>query len=101
MAANLTDKKNDAAMLTNALRRLEAARKTASDQLLQAVSVQDQKLVHLQSQLAEGQAAERLSPTRAKTIIVDNDATHHRTRHRTTPRKKATPKAPAPKTTPQ
>ncbi|MEO6966429.1 MAG: hypothetical protein ABI076_11125 [Acidobacteriaceae bacterium] len=101
VAANLTDKKNDAAMLTNALRQLESARKTASDQLLHAVSLQDQKIVHLQSQLAEGQATEHLSPVHAKTIIVDNDATHHRTRRRTAHRKQATPTAPPAKPKPQ
>jgi hypothetical protein len=95
MAANLTEKKNDAAMLDNALQRLESARKTASDQLLRAVSLQNQQIVHLQTQLAD-QATEPPSASHAKTIIVDNEATH-RTQHRRVHRKKATPASPTPK----
>ena len=96
MAANLTEKKNDAAMLDNALQRLESARKTASDQLLHAVLLQNQQIVHLQTQLAEGQAGEHPSASHAKTIIVDNEATH-RIQHRRVRHKQASPPSPTSK----
>lgn len=97
MAANLTEKKQDAAMLDGALQQLEAARKTASDELLRGISQQNRQILHLQSQLVENQAAEHPSASPSKTIIVDNGATRHRPRHRSVHRNKPSPTPPTTK----
>lgn len=99
LAADLTEKKTDAATLDNALQQLESARKAAAGQLLQAASSQNQQIVHLQAQLAEGRAGENVSGGSPKTIVVDNGVTH-RTRHRPTHHKAPMSTKPAPKSTP-
>jgi len=99
LAADLTEKKTDAAMLDNALQDLESARKAAAAQLLQAASSQNQQIVHLQAQLAEGRARANVSGGGPKTIVVENDVTH-RSRRRPTHHKAPTSTKPAPKSTP-
>lgn len=98
MAANLTEKKTDAAMLDNALQRLESARKAASGQMLQAASLQGQQIVHLRMQVEGGQTGEPVS-TGMKTIVVDNSVVHH-ARHRTRRVRKPKPVRPASKSSP-
>ena len=98
MAADLTEKKNDAAMLDNALQRLESARKQASDQLLRAASLQNQQMIHMQARLAEDAAPKR-SSNGPKTIIVDNGVSH-RTRRRTVHHRERTHAKPASKSNP-
>ncbi len=99
LAADLTEKKTDAATLDNALQQLESSRKAAAGQLLQAASSQNQQIVHLRAQLAEGHSGENVSGGGPKTIVVDNGVIH-RTRHRTTHYRKPTSTKPTPKSTP-
>jgi hypothetical protein len=99
MAADLTEKKTDAALLDSALDRLESARKTATAQLVQAAALQNQQLVQLQTRIQENASQENASATHAKTIVVDNDV-RHGTRHRTIHHKKASSPQTGTKSTP-
>lgn len=87
MAADLTEKKTDAALLDSAVERLEAARKTATAQLVSAAALQNQQLVQLQARVQASQASPSVSDMRGKTIVVDNEA-RHGTVHRTPRHKK-------------
>ncbi|MGO8720147.1 MAG: hypothetical protein ACLQMO_13160 [Acidobacteriaceae bacterium] len=87
MAADLTEKKTDAAMLDNALERLESARKMATGQLMGAAALENQRLVQLQSRVRESSVGENVSG-HAKTIVVENDV-RHETRHHATHHRKA------------
>jgi hypothetical protein len=99
MAADLTEKKTDAALLDGALDRLESARKTATGQLIQAAALQNQQLVKLQTRMQENAADENISGTHAKTIVVDNEV-QHATKHRITHHKKTAPSPAGTKSTP-
>jgi hypothetical protein len=99
MAANLTEKKTDAALLDSALQRLEAARKTATGQIIQAAALQNQQLVQLQTRIQQDAAEENASGAHGKTIVVDNDV-RHGTRHRTVHHRKAAPSPAGTKSTP-
>lgn len=77
-AADICGGKSDAAQLDSVLQNLEAARKTAATQVMQAASTQDQKLARLQSQLAPAHAAANSGGDHV--IVVDNrvrPTTHH------------------------
>lgn len=80
MAANLTDKKSDAAMLNNSLERLESARKAATAQMVREAALQNRQLVQMQARVQEN-ASGRDSSSHVKTIVVNNDL-RHETRHR-------------------
>ena len=86
LAADLTEKKSDAALLDSALERLEAARKTASNQMLAAAAQQHQQLTQLQALAEASQTGQDISTTHGKTIVVDNEgrhgAVHHPTHHK-------------------
>jgi hypothetical protein len=99
MAADLTEKKTDAALLDSAIERLEAARKTATGQIVQAAALQNQQLVQLQTRMREIAAEENASSAHAKTIVVDNDV-RHGTRHRTVHHRKTAPSPTGAKSTP-
>ena len=88
MAADLTEKKSDAALLDSALDRLEAARKTAAGQLVNAAALQDRQLVQLQARVVANPAHEGVSGVHPRTIVVDNGV-RRGTRHHTTHHKKA------------
>ncbi len=90
MAADLAEKKTDAALLDSALDRLESARKAATGQLVQAAALQNQQLVQLQARMQENAADENVSGAHAKTIVVDNE-TRSGTKHRTVHHRKAAP----------
>jgi hypothetical protein len=90
-AANLSGGKTDAAILGNALLRLESARKTVASQLLQAASSQDRQLVRLQAQMRTAESTEALANGHTKTIVVNNRVTHPTKHHKTEPHKKAVP----------
>ena len=87
LAADLTEKKTDAAMLDSALQRLEAARKSATAQMVSAAALQHQQLVQLQMRIEASPANQSISGAHGKTIVVDNEV-RHRTVHRTTHHKK-------------
>ena len=86
MAANLTEKKSDAAMLNNALEQLESARKTATGQLLRQAALENRRMVQLQARAEENTSGENVSG-HVKTIVVDNEV-RHGTRRRTTHHRK-------------
>jgi hypothetical protein len=86
MAANLTEKKSDAAMLNSALERLESARKIATGQLVREAALENRRLVQLQARVEENTSGENVSG-HAKTIVVDNEV-RHTTRRRTTHHRK-------------
>ena len=89
LAADLTEKKSDAALLDSALERLEAARKTAATQLAAAATQQDRQLTELRTRVEAIQASQGIS-THGKTIVVDNEVRHGRAHH-TTHHKKPSP----------
>ncbi len=90
LAADLTEKKSDAALLDSALERLEAARKAATTQLVTAAAQQHQQLTALQAQAAASQTSHSVSTMHGKTIVVDNEV-RHGTVHHTTHHKKPSP----------
>ena len=93
MAADLTEKKTDAALLDSAVERLEAARKTATAQLVSAAALQNQQLVQLQARVEASQTSPSVSDMHGKTIVVDNEARHgtvHHTTHHKKPRASTT-----------
>lgn len=90
LAADLTEKKSDAALLDSALERLEAARKTATTQLLATAAQQHQQLTQLQAREEASQAGQDISTTHGKTIVVDNEVPHG-TVHHPTHHKKPSP----------
>jgi hypothetical protein len=90
LAADMTEKKTDAALLDSALERLEAARKTATAQLVSAAALQHQQLTELQARVEASQASQSVSGTHGKTIVVDNEV-RHGTVHHTTHHKKPSP----------
>lgn len=101
-AANLGGSKADAGLLDSAVQQLESSRKGVSEQLLRAATLQDQRVVLLQSQVQQTSGQTQLGP-HANTIIVDNDGRHRSKHHKPTQHKKATtpteqsvPKPPAP-----
>lgn len=99
MAADLTEKKTDAALLDSALQQLEAARKGAYDRLMQNASSQNQQIVRLKEQLVQSHPTENVAGPGPKTIVVDNGVSH-RTKHHTTHHKETEPAKPAAKTKP-
>jgi hypothetical protein len=102
LAADMTDKETHAALLDSALERLEAARKTATTQLVAAAAQQHQQLTQLQAQVAASQIAPSASSMNGKTIVVDNEV-RHGTTHHTTHHKKPSPSTtskPQPNTAP-
>jgi hypothetical protein len=90
LAADLTEKKADAARLDNALQNLEAARKTATTQLMAAAAQQHQQLTELQARVQSIQASEGIS-TQGKTIVVDNELRREKAHHTTHHHKKPSP----------
>jgi hypothetical protein len=99
MAADLTEKKTDAALLDSAIVRLEAARKTATGQIVQAAALQNQQLVQLQTRIQQNAAEENASGAHGKTIVVDNEV-RHGTKHRTVHHRKTAPSPAGTKSTP-
>lgn len=93
-AANLAGRA-DAPALESALQRLELARKTTADGLLQAVAGQDQEVVQLRTVLQAAQHSEAAPNTQPKRIVVENGAAH-----RTKRRRKLSHPKPASKPTP-
>jgi hypothetical protein len=87
LAADLTEKKSDAALLDNALQQLEAARKAATTQLVAAAAEQDRQLTELRVRVEAIQASQGIS-THGKTIVVDNEVRHERVHHTTHHHKK-------------
>ena len=90
LAADMNERKNDAALLDSALEHLEAARKTATAALVSSAAQQHQQLTELQAQVAARQTAPSVSSTHGKTIVVDNEV-RHGTVHHTTHHKKPSP----------
>lgn len=102
LAADMNERKNDAALLDSTLERLEAARKTATAALVNAAAQQHQQLTELQAQVAASQTAPTVPSTHGKTIVVDNEL-RHGTVHHTTHHKKPSPSTttkPQPNTAP-
>jgi hypothetical protein len=91
LAADMNEKKNDAALLDSALERLEAARKTATAALMSTAAQQHQQLTQLQEQVAASQVAPNASSTQGKTIVVDNELKHGTVHHTTPHHKKPSP----------
>lgn len=89
VAAELTEKKSDAALLDSALERLESARKTATTQLVSAAAQQDRQLSDLRAHAEAIQASQGISK-HGKTIVVENEVRHGRMHH-TTHHKKPSP----------
>lgn len=87
-AANLTGK-SDAAVLDNALQRLEQARKAAADGLLTQVQTQDQELAELRAKMQVVQRVEQEAAEHPKTIFVDNGVSHRKAHHRASHHKAA------------
>lgn len=87
-AASFGGRKDDATALADALRGLEAARKTTSAQILGAAAQQDEQLAKIRAEIARAAAGPQPG-SQPKTIIVDNDVAHHRKRRKVTPPKKA------------
>ncbi|MGC1871013.1 MAG: hypothetical protein WA700_08650 [Acidobacteriaceae bacterium] len=83
LAADLTEKKSDAALLDSALERLEAARKSATAQLMAAAAQQHQQMADLQARVEAIEASHTVSTTHGKTIVVDNEVRHERVHHYT------------------
>jgi hypothetical protein len=92
LAADLTERKSDAELLNSALQQLEAARKTATAQLLAAAAQQDRQLTEMRAQ-AQASQSSASSPMHGKTIVVDNEGRHGKAHHTTHHHKKATPSA--------
>ena len=90
LAADMNERKSDAASLDSALERLEAARKTATVQLMTAAAQQHQQLSDLQARMEAIQASSTVPATHGKTIVVDNEV-RHGTVHHTTHHKKPSP----------
>jgi hypothetical protein len=90
LAADLTEKKSDAALLDSALERLEAARKSVTAQLVAAAAQQHQQLTDLRARVEAIQASQSVSTLHGKTIVVDNEPRHARAHH-TTHHKKPSP----------
>jgi hypothetical protein len=90
LAADMNERKNDAALLDSALQQLETARKTATAQLVSAAAQQHQQLTQLQSEIAASQTSPSAAAGQGKTIVVDNEV-HHGTVHHTTHHKKPSP----------
>jgi hypothetical protein len=90
LAADLTEKKSDAALLGSALQRLEAARKSATAQLVSAAAQQHQQLTQLQAEATAMQNVPNGSELHGKTIVVDNEV-RHGTAHHSTHHKKPSP----------
>jgi len=90
-AASLGGNKSDASALEDALQQLESARKSVSEQLLQAAMSQDQRVAQLQAQIS--QTRDSIAGGRGKTIVVENDG-----RRRTKRRKPAHHKSTKPAT---
>ncbi len=90
LAADMTEKKSDAALLDSALQRLEAARKTVTAQLMAAAAQQHQQLTQLQAEVAASQTTPSVSGGQRKTIVVDIEA-RHGTVHHTAHHKKPSP----------
>lgn len=82
LAADMNERKNDAALLDSALQNLEAARKAATTQLVAAAAQQHQQLTELQARIEASQATQSASTMHGKTIVVDNEV-HHATVHHT------------------
>jgi len=91
-AANLAGGKADAAILDNAVQRLESARKTAAGQLLQAASLRDQELISFQTRIQTAPKTELPANDPAKTIIVNNQITHRASHRKPAPHRKIVPK---------
>jgi hypothetical protein len=91
-AANISGGRADAAVLTSALQRLEQARKSAGDSLLQSAAAQDQQVIQLRSVIQAAARAEHKSIQHPTTIVVNNGETH-----RTKRRKKVSHLKPASK----
>ncbi|MES2223115.1 MAG: hypothetical protein V4587_19360 [Acidobacteriota bacterium] len=103
LAADLTEKKSDAALLNSALERLEAAKKKATTSLIATAAQQHQQLTDLTARVEAIQASGNVSAPHGKTIVVDNDARHtpvHHTHHKkpspSTHSKSQSPPAPSP-----
>ena len=90
LAADLTEKKSDAALLDSALEQLEAARKTATTQLVAAAAQQDSQLTALRTRVEAIQASQGIS-THGKTIVVDNEVRHEKVHHTMHHHKKPSP----------
>jgi hypothetical protein len=90
LAADLTERKSDAALLDNALEQLEAARKAATTQLVGAAAQQHRQLTELRARVEAIQANEGI-PTHGKTIVVENEARHEKVHHTTHHHKKPSP----------
>ena len=86
--ANISGGKTDAAILDNALQRLESARKISAGQLMQAVSAQDQQIARFRASI---QAAESSGDSQPKTIVVNNSDTHRKRHRKAAPRHKVAP----------
>ena len=87
LAADLTEKKSDAALLDNALQQLEAARKAATTQLVAAAAEQDRQLTELRARVEAIQASQGIT-THGKTIVVQNELRHETVHHSTHHHKK-------------
>jgi predicted component of type VI protein secretion system len=94
--ANISGGKIDAAILDNALQRLESARKTAAGQLMQAASTEDQQIARFRASIQAAQAAESSADGQPKTIIVNNSGTHRKRHRKPAPRHKVAPAANTP-----
>jgi hypothetical protein len=85
LAADMNERKNDAALLDSALQNLETARKNASGQIMAAAAAQHQQLTELQARMEASQASQSASTVHGKTIVVDNEVRHstaHHTHHK-------------------
>ena len=91
-AANISGGKADAAVLSSALQRLEQARKSAGDSVLQSATLQDQQVTQLRTVVQAAARAEHESIQHPTTIVVNNGVTH-----RTKRRKKVSHPKPASK----
>lgn len=90
LAADMNEKKNDAALLDSSLQHLEAARKAATSQLVAAAAQQHQQFTELQARMEASQANQSAPAMHGKTIVVDNEV-RHATVHHTTHHKKPSP----------
>lgn len=99
LAADLTEKESDAALLNSALQQLEAARKTATTQLVAAAAQQDRQLTEMRARAQANQSSAATS-VHGKTIVVDNEVRHAKAHHTTRHQKKAAPST-GNKSTPQ
>jgi hypothetical protein len=92
-AANLSGGKSDAALLDNALVRLQQARKAAADGLQGAVQARDQEIVQLRATVQAAKRVEQEAAEHPKTIVVENGVSHRKKpRAKTTTHHKAAPK---------